>query len=247
MYGEEVAGAYVLAYNLADIPAVQVGEQVTDVLFASFAQVEVERRRDALMRSLRLLAVIMFPLAVGLAAVAPTIVAAFFKKAWLDIAPMLVLLSALSITRPIAGVLFGYQQAFARPRLNAALDWLLLGTLLGCIFTFGRLGPLWVCVAVGVAFTVRMVAHFIAARVTDGISVAQQLFLLVPPLLACVPMVGAVLGVRWLFARMGWNHKVVQLALETAAGGVMYLGGALLFARGSLLELVRLTKQSLRR
>lgn len=85
----DVAGAYVLAYNLADVPAVQVGEQVTDVLMAALAHMDVGERKRALVRTVGLLALVMFPLAAGLGSVASSVAHTFLTRAWAGVAPML--------------------------------------------------------------------------------------------------------------------------------------------------------------
>jgi lipopolysaccharide exporter len=73
LFGPAIAGQYILAYNLADLPSVQVGEQITDVLFASYAHVPLDRRGAALMRAATLMTLLMAPLSIGLGAVGPTI------------------------------------------------------------------------------------------------------------------------------------------------------------------------------
>jgi PST family polysaccharide transporter len=50
-FGQKVVGLYNMAYNLADIPAVQVGEQISGVLLPAMASVEVRGRKAALIRS----------------------------------------------------------------------------------------------------------------------------------------------------------------------------------------------------
>ena len=112
---------YNLAYNLADVPAIQVGEQVGDVLVPSFARMEPERRPAALLRSLTLLGLVVFPLAVGLGAVAETVVRALLDPRWHPVAPMLMVLSALSVTRPIGWTVTSYLQARQMPRLIMCL------------------------------------------------------------------------------------------------------------------------------
>jgi len=74
LFGPDVVGAYNLAYNVADAPAVQVGEQIGDVLLPSFSAMSPEERRAALVRSTALLTLVTFPLSVGLGAVAPSLV-----------------------------------------------------------------------------------------------------------------------------------------------------------------------------
>ena len=64
-FGTGAVGTYNLAYNLADVPAIQVGEQIALVLMPSMAELPPDRRARALERSTALLSIIIFPLAVG--------------------------------------------------------------------------------------------------------------------------------------------------------------------------------------
>jgi PST family polysaccharide transporter len=245
-FGPAVMGAYNYAYNLADVPAVQVGEQITDVLLASFPHLEKEKRASTLVRSTTLLALIMFPLAVGLGATAPSVVHAFFNKKWLDIAPMLMWLSLLSVSRPIAGAAGAYFHAINRPRVVMWLDWLGLALVMGCIATFGRLGPRWTCVAVGVAFTGKMLAYLFVLERAEGISMRRMLGPVIPPLVACGPMLAAVVGVRHGLRVLDVSPKL-SLVAETAAGALVYVGAALVIARSASQELLRLVKNALQR
>jgi len=246
-FGPAIAGMYNYAYNLADVPAVQVGEQIGDVLLPSFAKMDPEKRADGLVRSTTLLALIMFPLAVGLGAVAPTAVHAIFDKRWLAVGPMLMYLSALSVTRPIGWTISSYLQARDRPRAVMGLECFKVLALVGAIVTLGRLGPLWTCAAVGVAFALHALASLWVVHLFDGIAFARMLARLVPPLLACVPLVGAVLGVRHGMDRLGLDGKIARLAIETAAGGVAYVLAALVIARSASRELLHLLRHALKR
>src|SRR5690606_38194096 len=73
-FGTGAAGTYNMAYNLADIPAVQVGEQIALVLMPSMAELPPARRPRALERVAALLSLIVFPLAVGLGLVAEPLI-----------------------------------------------------------------------------------------------------------------------------------------------------------------------------
>lgn len=245
-FGPGVLGNYNLAYNLADIPAVQVGEQITDVLLASMAHLEPEKRNPALVRAVSLLGLIMFPLAVGLGAVATTIAAVFFDDRWAGVGPMLLYLSALSIPRPIAGAIGAYLQVRAGPRLVALIEVFTLALLMGLIATVGRLGPLWTCAAVGVAFAARSLVMMLAVLKLDGTPVRRFLGELVGPALACLPLIAAVWGTREGLAAAG-VPPLMSLGAQTVAGAVAYVIGALIFARRASGELLRLGKDALRR
>jgi PST family polysaccharide transporter len=242
-FGPAIMGAYNYAYNLADVPAMQVGESIGDVLLPSFAHLEGQKKRDGLVRSTRLLALIMFPLAVGLGAVSATLVGVFFDRRWADVAPMLTMLSALSLTRPIGYTTNSYLVSANRPMTSSLLECVKLGTLILAIVTFGRLGPLWVCGAVGLAFSLHAILGLVVVHHLDGVPIGHTVGGLIPPLLACVPLVGGVLGVRALFA----HPSVICLGLEVIAGAIGYTIGALVIARSTSRDFLNLLRSVLRK
>jgi PST family polysaccharide transporter len=246
-FGVDVVGAYNLAYNVADVPAVQVGEQVGDVLFPSFANMDAERCRGALLRSTGLLALVTFPLAVGLGAVAETTVRTLLKPEWRDVGPMLAILSALSVVRPVGWTISSYLLARNRPRVDASLEAFKLATLALLLFTVGRTGPLWACAAVGAAFGAHAVASMLVVQWLDGVSFAAFGARCAPPLLACAPMVGAVILVRHLASAVGRHLRGLDLALEIVTGALAYALAAPVIARTTSRDLLGLLRDTRRR
>ncbi len=106
-------------------------------------------------------------------------------------------------------------------------------------------GQLWACVAsVGLAFGGALavawgvIAHRIGGHIWSF--VAECL----PALAACAVMVVAVLATRWAFARTGITVRGVGLALEILAGAVGYLGALPIVARQTSKKLLTLVKQA---
>jgi lipopolysaccharide exporter len=251
-FGPWIMGAYDRAYNLADIPSIQVGEQIADVLLASLANMEHERRVHALTRASGLLALLMFPVAVGLGAVGPEVARTFLDPRWLIVGNMLTLLSALAITRPLTGALLSYLQVRNRIRAMTMIECVNVLIMLACLVTFGRINYLWACAAIGVAFGARLALSLFVLRRTDGVPILPILSRQWRPLLACVPLVLAVLAVRHWFLARGLAdarglHAAPALALEIAAGGLAYVAAALLIARGVSRELIDLALGMIRR
>ena len=91
-FGPGPMALYNMGYNLADIPAIYVGEQIGGVLLPGLAELPPERRPAALERSAGLLALIIFPMAIGLASVSETLVAAALSAEWQGVAPLLTIL-----------------------------------------------------------------------------------------------------------------------------------------------------------
>ncbi len=240
-------GAYNLAYNLADVPAVQIGEQVSDVLQAAFARARAADRQSAMLRSLPLLALIMVPMAVGLGVIAPTLGHAFFDKRWAEVGPMLLVLAVISFPRPLTGVVVAYLQVKLRPRMAAIIEIATFVLLMGLLFSLGRLGPLWACVAVGLAFMARLPLTAYILHKIDHVPAGRFLMPLVPPVLCAVPLCAAVLAVRSGIKATGMQHPWLALLAEILAGGVAYVGAILIFARSLAKDLLSLLHGGFRR
>jgi PST family polysaccharide transporter len=247
MFGPAAAGQYNLAYNLADIPATQIGEQVGDVLLPSFAKMETaSARKRALVRAAGLLALLVFPAAVGLAALAPTLVRTIFDPRWWNIAPMLVVLSVLSVMRPLGWLVGAYLQAVHRTRTVMLLELLKTVGLLLSVIALGQLGLVWACGGVGVAFGIHALASMLTLKRDDGVPVRDLLVVLAPPLVAVLPMVICVMGTRQLFAAAElplWS----SLLAELAAGALTYAASGWLLASRQARDFVGLLAGALRR
>jgi lipopolysaccharide exporter len=247
LFGPTQLGLYNQGYNLADIPTSHVGEHIGDVLLPSFTRMEdPAQQRRALIRAAGLLGLIVFPLAIGLGAVSRTLVDALLSDEWQGVAPYLTILSALSVARPIGWIVFSYLQALHRTRAVAVLEVGKLGAILGFIAMLSFLGPLWSAVGVGAGYALHaLVSMWLISR-TDQVPMARMLGAMLGPLLACVPMVGAVLAVRHGF---GFGHRLAALGLgvEVVVGAVVYAVSALFIARGVTRDFLELLRHSFQR
>lgn len=246
-FGPGPAGMYNLAYNLADVPAIQLGEQIGDVLFPSFARLDPERRKQALVRALALLGLVVFPLAVGLGAVAHTLVAVLFDERWRLVGPMLMILSIMSVTRPVSWTLASYLKAIRLPRPVMWIEILAVAALLGSVFTIGRLGPLWTCTAVGLAFIAQVLVQFGYVAKREQIPLRTMLLSVWGPLSACAIMAGCVFVARYSLDTPSWSSKLLALSVEVGVGASSYLVAVAVVAQGPARELIQRVRDALRR
>jgi lipopolysaccharide exporter len=239
LFGPRILGQYNLAYNLAQTPSGLVVDQGGDVLFPSLASLEEERRRSGLPRASALLALILYPLAVGLAVVAPTAVRGLLDPRWSDVAPMLAVLALMAVPRPLTWALDAYMQVRKHNKALMAVRIFRTVAVLGLVFTIGRLGPLWACGAVVVGFCLHAAVFVAAAHRLERLAIWPLLEALMPPLAASVVMAAAVLLFQhWTCAiglSPGW-----ALPLEIAVGAVFYVAGAWWLARATCRELLTL-------
>jgi lipopolysaccharide exporter len=243
LFGAGVVGAYNLAYNLADIPASQVAEQIGDVLTPSFARLDGEARRAWLPRTMAVVAFAVFPLAFGLGATGPTVATTLLRPEWHSAGAMLGVLAALSVTRPIAWIISAYLQTTERTRAVMWLSALRLVAVLGAVAGLGVLfGPLGACAGAGIGFSLHALGNVAWVVRQDGFGVRELLGGTGRVVAACVPLCAAVLGARAAVAALGVQVRGVGLAAEVVAGAAGYAAGAALFARPQIKDIVRLLR-----
>lgn len=249
LFGADIMGRYTLAYNLADVPAEQIGEQIAEVLLPSFARMTPEDRKNAIVRVTGIIALVIFPVAVGFGAVALT-AERLMRSNWYGIGNMLMVLCVMSITRPLCSKAHAYLQATDRTIRITQLEAFKLVAVVTCIYSFSRFGPLWSCFGVGLAFLMELsLAWFVMSR-ADNIPYTSFFKRLLPPLLACVPMVAAVEATRRGLLLVLPDEKpfiVLSLVTEMVVGAAAYGAGAMLLARTQANEFLSLTRSALER
>ncbi|MBK8479924.1 MAG: oligosaccharide flippase family protein [Proteobacteria bacterium] len=247
-FGATVVGHYNLAYNLADMPATYIGESIGDVLLPSFARIEREQRPAALLRALRLLMLLMCPLALGLAVVAPTVIHSCFDARWGAAAPMLALLAALSLARPVSWTVEAYLQSCGQTRAIALLQLAKVAAVFGSIALLAPLGPLWACAAVAPAFALQSLGGLYVIKEREGIALRRLLAATLTGLPAAALMAGAVLALRqFVLVPADLDNCYTALAAEVSLGALVYPAAALLLAPRSSRELLGVVVGALRR
>jgi PST family polysaccharide transporter len=118
----------------------------------------------------------------------------------------------------------------------------LLGPGLG---EFSR-GEPWACASIGVSFSLGSFAYLWVFKQTDGIPLWRQLQGILPPILACLPMVAAILVARRLLAPLGLAPGL-RLSLETLTGIAAFLPTVFVMAPRTSQEFVGLARKALSR
>jgi PST family polysaccharide transporter len=247
LFGPAATGLYSLAFNLAAMPSDNVGAAASDVLFSSLPRLAGERRRAAMVRALGLLSLIIFPLGMGLAFVAPTLVAALFAPKWQPLAPVIAALATYSVVHPIADPLMVYLKTQGRTRLVFLAQLVRLGLVLGAIKVMAVGGLVAASCGQGLAGVIYLLLLLRVMSGTDGMPVGAVLAAAARALAACAVMGAGVLLVRWGLAAAGLKSAVVGLAAAVSAGMVVYVLAAFLIASGQARDLLVTARGALAR
>lgn len=246
-FGTGSLGAYNMAYNLADIPAVQVGEQIALVLLPSMSALPPERRAAALERSTALLSLVIFPLAIGLGLVAYPLIAWILPaNDWQDVAPLLTVLACLSVFRPVTWVLSAYMEAESKTGRLMFLELAKVVLLLTGIAALAPYGLRVAACAVGVAFGLTALGG-VAMVMRAGPSPARLAAAFLQPLAACAVMAAVVWVVQGALHGAGVTHPAIYLIVEIVVGALAYVGAALVLCRETSRDLLGLLKKALKK
>jgi PST family polysaccharide transporter len=247
MFGPGVMARYNLAYSLAEMPVSHVAEHIGEVLMPSFARMEDAQRRVAVIRAAALMALVVSPLGVGLGAVAPTLVEGFFDERWHGMAPLLTILSVMTIFRPTTWSAVAYLQAVQQTRLIMIMSFMRAVLVLPLVGLFGYFGSVeWACVGGCIGYGVHSIVTIVTATRLTRVSTARYVIGVTRPLLACGPMYAAVAGVAAMLDAAG-VPQLAALSVEILVGGVVYVASAFVLVRSAALEFVRLGRGALQR
>ncbi|MEZ4360737.1 MAG: oligosaccharide flippase family protein [Kofleriaceae bacterium] len=247
LFGTGVMAQYNLAYSLAEMPISHVAEHIGEVLMPSFSKMEEAQRTRAVVSAASLLGLVASPLGVGLGAVSPTVVHAFFDERWAGMGPMLTILSVMTVFRPMTWSAVAYLQAVQQTRIIMYASAFRAVIVLSAVAVCGWLGgPLAACVGAGIAYALHSLVTIAASSSVSRLPFLRYVAASFRPLLPCAPMF---LAVYWLGQAM-LGHGVPALAtlvVQIAVGGVLYVAGAFVFVSGSARELLRVGLSALRR
>lgn len=246
LFGTGVMGRYNLAYSLAEMPVNNIAEQIGEVLMPSFSRMEEEQRRRAVVRAPMLMGVIVSPLGVGLGAVSNTVVATFFNAKWQGMGPMLMILSTMTVFRPMTWSAIAYCQAVQQTRIVMFSSFLRAIVVLALVALCGYLGgPLWACIGAGIGYAAHSIITIIAAGRIVRFPVGEYLVGVARPLLPCIPLFVAVWATEQ--ALRGSMPLPVLLGVQVLVGAVVYIISAFILVRPAVNEIIRLGREAIGR
>ena len=245
-FGVNQMGLYNLGYKLAAMPAEQIGEQVGGVLFPSMSNVDGESKRRALIRSIGLMALLVYPLSIGIFAVSDSLVAALLTKEWQGVAPVLSALSLVTIVQPVGWAAGSYLLAKGHNWALSVQEFIKLFALAGGLMLFAPYGPVWACAGVGIGFLSQALVYFYLLH-RDGVSMLELCSAVFRPILPCIPMVAAVYATRYGLQALDIHTPIVLLLAEVAAGAIVFLPCAFLLSGAIARDFLGLVKSALGR
>ena len=243
--GTAVVGFYQLAYRVSNAPATEVTQTISSVVFPTYAkmQSDAEDLREGFFKTVQLTTFVSFPVAVGIAAIAPTFVGTFLTEEWGPMIPLIQLLAAWGLLRSLGATTGPLFQAIGRPDVATKIQFgklvIIAAFIVPATDLYGAVGTALVIVGNSLVFS-EPVSTYLAVRVVDG-SYARLLRLLAYPALASALMGVAVFGVYTADIASG----ALELALLVVTGALVYATLVLALERFSGYDSIRLCRRML--
>jgi PST family polysaccharide transporter len=240
MLGETSLGLYTRAYGLMLLPITQITSVLASSMVPMLSHVHDDRARskNLFLRALGMIALVGFPMMLGLASVADPFVSALYGPKWLGLIPLLRVLAVVGalqmLTNP-TGWLF-----ISQGRTDLILRWGLVAgsAIILALFIGASFGS---TLSVAVSYLVINVIVFAPclwlAGTTVEASLGEIFGAVAAPALCAIVMAAVVTGVDWVISATvpAW----LRLAGEVVLGAVVY--GPIVYGAklASLHELMR--------
>lgn len=242
--GSSALGPYRLAINFASIPAEKIGAlimRVTGPLFARIQDDKVLVRRYFLTIN-EILTLIVFPLAFGMAIVAPDLVQVVLGPKWIAaVGPMqcLALYMALRDTNALFGQILTSQRQTRFLMSMSILNFVVMPC--ACYFA-SRWGASAIAAAWITMAPITILPPAVKLFRTIECSLSEYLKVLTPPILGSAAMVGAVLALKTWILPAAWP-PFGRLIAQVAVGGCVYAAVLLGPYRSRVMRYVRFLLQ----
>jgi PST family polysaccharide transporter len=237
--GQSAYGAYSVGWTLANTPIDKIGTLVLQVTPSIFSAVQNDRPALAryVLALTEAIAVVLFPLLIGMALVAPDFVPIVLGEQWDSMILPLQLLSTYACFRSILPLLSQILIVTGRERF-AAHNMMLAAAVMPVAFFIG--GWNWGLTGIAVAWILvhPLIAYRQCRASLNEIGIGMRYFLtrpLWPAISGCLVMGVVVVAIRFALPA-DWSG-VPKLMVEVIAGGFAYGASLLLFHRERILTL----------
>lgn len=221
----QALGVYAMADSLASLPTGQITSLVISVASPLFAKLQTDFKRlnHALLRLTSGLALINYPVMVGMACTAAEMVPVVLGPQWLDATLPLQILCMVGLIKTVDPLLTQALVSTGQVRITAQYTSICAITVPCSVFLGSVLGGLpgaaW---GIAVAYPLSSIYLFRAVRRHIGLSLGHYLQALRLPLEGCVWMAGWVMGLAWLLRNAGMQSDIGVLAIKVITGVLAY-------------------------
>jgi O-antigen/teichoic acid export membrane protein len=222
-------GVYQLAYRFSNAPATEVTHVISRVAFPTLSKVQndTEKLREGFRRAVQLSTTVAFPMAAGIAAVAPQFVSVVLGDQWRPAIPVMQVLAVWGGIRAFGANVGSVYKSVGRPDISAGIQATKTGAIAIIIYPaaewFGLVGVASAIVLS--SFVTTPINIYYVLSITQDRAV-ELIKLIIYPLLGSIVMGGSVITVdTYVLA----ETSVLNFIFLIILGIILYFGVMSLF------------------
>ena len=243
LLGPDILGVYSISRYLAALPVEKLSVVLYPVVFPAFARLQDDRGEAVryLVKAMRLLGFLCFPVLFGVAATASQLVAVALGRQWLQATTPVAILAIAMTLRPVGLIIPSFLAGigeYVASFKNTAFATVLFSVAFVVGSYWGLVG---VCAAWLVAYPIYLLSLMRRVALVSGSSIVDQIAPLLSPLAGALIMYAAVRGAATMLPPDSGRWS--ELASLVAIGVCVYVCYALLFLRPIVAELAALVRR----
>lgn len=222
----QAVGIYSMADTLASLPTMHITSLLIRVASPLFSKMQhdLARLNNTLLRLTSGIALINYPVMVGMALTASELVPVVLGPQWLEVTLPLQILCMVGLVKSVDPLLTQALTSSGQVNVTARYTSLCAVTIPTSIYIGSVMGGLvGAAIAMAVAYPLSSIYLFMAVRRYLGLSLLQYLKAVRLPLEACLWMAAIVLGSSHLLALLGMDNAPLLLGLKAVLGALAYL------------------------
>lgn len=240
IYADATLGYYDQAIKLKDLPVQSAMQSVQQVTFPALASIADKREKfaESYRQVLMVVAYAIFPVMLGMAAVAHDLFAVLLTEEWMPTVPLFEVVCLAGLFTPLAMMAYNVLKVKAEGRLIIRLEILKKGFMtLALLWSIPRSveAVVWALVA-SAAFDCGV--NLLASMRLAALKIGRVVRTLLPIALVSLAMFVAARGVMWVM-----DSSLLRLVVQIAVGVVVYLGLSWVFRLEALNEILQLIQK----
>lgn len=221
----QAVGVYAMAESLANLLTGQITSMVISVASPLFAKLQHDMKRlnNVLLRMTKGIALINFPIVIGMACTATELVPVVLGPQWMEAILPLQVLCILSLLKAVDPLLTQALISTGQVGITARYTSLCAITIPSSVYLGSVIGGLN-GVAIGIAVAYPLSATYLLWSVRRYLKLSLLAYLQAVrlPLEASAWMASWILGIAWMLRVTGFQHDVLLLATKVMVGAIAY-------------------------
>lgn len=242
LLGKEMLGFYSVSMQLASLPVQRISAIVNQVAFPVFSKIQsdLDQFRQFVLKAIRILSLVAFPVLWGISSIANELVLLLFGEKWETAILPLQLLALMMPFRMIANFLPSATDALGRPDIGMK-NVLLASAIMPIAFLIGsQWGLLGVALAWVTIYPIVLSINIHRMLSAMNLGFYNFVYAITPALISALGMYMVVRAIN-LFAGTHLSQSLMLMAM-ILVGIIVYFSLTLLFNRNGYNELIDLVK-----